>query len=261
VGVYLLAEERFASMTSANVKMWRAQEHLESLEKELEAFRKSTDCPMWRECEIDTRQQLWIVDGDLPAPSYRFSLYTGDFLYNTRAALDHLVWDLVISCSNYPTRRNAFPLFDSPQRWERLHEQRLAGINDEIRAEIRDCQPCFGTNPFRNRHLFLLEELCNIDKHRRFNLTTAATDGGFWLPDGLPSPEGAFVHEGGIERGTILSHCPSEHMDVDFGPILGIAFSDGVAAGESVYQVLIAIREVTRMTLDRFKPFLPKVVR
>jgi len=250
----------FASMTSANVKMWRAQEHLESLEKGLDGFRKTALCPTIRHCEIDTRQQVWVVDQDLTTPSHEFSWFIGDFLYNTRAALDHLVWDLVLSCGNQPTRRNAFPLFDSPARWERLHKHRLAGVDDEIRAEIKDCQPCFGTYQFRNRHLFLLEELSNIDKHRRFNLTTAATDGGFWLPHGLPSPDGTFIHQGGIKRGTILARCPAEYMDVDFGPILGVAFSDGVAATESVYQVLIAIREVTRLTLDRFRQFLPRIV-
>jgi hypothetical protein len=256
-----MAAERFASMTSANVKSWRAQEHLESVEKELEGFRKSTHCPMFRHCQLDTREQCWTVDGDLPTPSHRFSLYIGDFLYNMRASLDHLVWDLVISCGSDPTRRNAFPLFDSVERWARLQDARLAGItNEDIRAVIKDCQPCFGRNPFRNRHLFLLEELGNVDKHRRFNLTTSATDGGFWMP-GLPTPDGTFVHEGGIERGTVLARCSSEHADVDLAPILGVAFSDGVAAGESVYQVLIAIREVTRMTLDRFTAFLPRVRR
>jgi hypothetical protein len=238
-----MEQTQFASMTSANVKLMRAQEHLASLEMELDSFRKNTSCPVARR----------------PSPSYRFSLYIGDYLYNTRAALDHLVWDLVIASGNQPTRRNAFPLFDDPARWERLHKQRLQGVEDSVRTVIKDCQPCFGSNSFRNRNLFLLEELSNIDKHRRFNLTTAATEGGFWVP-GIASHRGTFIHQGGIRSGTILARCPAAYTEVDFAPALGIAFSDGLASGESVYQVLIDIREVTRLTVERFREYLPRVV-
>ena len=59
IGVYLVAEHRFASMTSTVVKGMRAQEHLVSLETELDGFRKSTDCPIVRHCQIDTREQLF----------------------------------------------------------------------------------------------------------------------------------------------------------------------------------------------------------
>lgn len=254
-----MTDTRFASMTSANVKMMRAQEHLASLEQELAAFRQEITCPVRRECERDSLQQLWIVDEELPSPSYRFSLFIGDFLYNTRAALDHLVWDLVIASGNIPTRGNAFPLCDTPEEWSRVHPRRLQGVENEMLIQIRESQPCFGKYPFRNRRLAQLNELGNIDKHRRFNLTMTATDGGFWLP-GLPSPDDTFIHTGAIRSGTVLARCPGAYFDVDFRPLIGIAFSDGIAAGENAYQVLVAIREVTRLTLDQFQRFLPRVV-
>lgn len=181
-----MAEPRFASMTNANVKMMRAQEHVEAFERDLDEFRKSAHCAVVGQCEMDTRQQVFFADEVEGPPAYRLSFYLGDGLYNMRAALDHLVWDLVISCGGYPDNRNSFPLCEDPNDWRRYKSGRLGGITDaNIRAEIRACQPCFGSNAFRNRHLWLLEELSNIDKHRHFNLMTMATEGAF-----LQSPNG-----------------------------------------------------------------------
>ncbi len=238
-------------------KIDRACEHLESYEDVLPDFRKSQPYSWASETDLDTGDKVWRVRGQPTAPPFHWNVIIGDCLYNFRSALDHLAWQLVLVNGSTPTRSTAFPLFDSPSAWKQLSPSRLRGMDNKAIALIQQTQPCFGSNPYRNQILSWLDGLHNVDKHRHFNLTIAGTMGGMWIP-GLPvsAVDEVFIHEGLIKDDTELARVPQKYADVEFTPPIDIAFGDGTpAAGESIFSLLIGIREV--LSNHVVPPFLP----
>jgi hypothetical protein len=102
---------------------------------------------------------------------------------------------------------------------------------------VKAHQPCFGLNAYRGHCLWALEEYGNIDKHR-FLLTVVSSFGGMlWEPEG----PAIFVHEGPVEKDTILARFPKGQEKRTVRPVLEVAFGEPPAAGESVYRFLFSM--------------------
>ncbi len=100
-----------------------------------------------------------------PLP-WRWSLIVGDFLQNLRAALDHLIWQLVQVNGEVPDRGNAFPIFDKALsgRSQVFWDRSVRGLSAAALQIIESCQPHLGGD--RPHTLRALRELSNEDKHR-----------------------------------------------------------------------------------------------
>lgn len=119
------------------------------------------------------------------------SIVSGDYVHNLRAALDHLVWQLVKVSDAKPGPWNSFPIYgdkdnfirDVKERAKKRRSGPLAGIDKRgpIWALIESYQPYTHTElppwlpadmPNRERwaprfsHLAILTALDNVDKHR-----------------------------------------------------------------------------------------------
>ena len=102
-----------------------------------------------------------------------FSILVGEIIYNQRAALDYLVFELAILDSRRIQKYTQFPIEDWPEEaaaqnklkkcWapEGKHPM-LRGISVSHKAILRQFQPFEGCNWTRE-----LRELSNPDKHRR----------------------------------------------------------------------------------------------
>ena len=114
----------------------------------------------------------------LPVIDLMPSIIIGDFLHNTRSALDHLVWQLVIANGQIPSNSNMFPICnDSLSFAHQISRGRLNGIPLQAHARIEALQPYQRGKPLCDMHpLWILSELTNIDKHRSVNLTTVLAD-------------------------------------------------------------------------------------
>ena len=239
-----------SDLTSVVLKWTRANEHLKAVQGAVDTYTKANPCTVVAQIEPDTGEKFWRVEGEPLAPPQLLNPFIGDTLYNYRSALDHLAWQLVLEAVNTPTEKTAFLICDDVHRFESLSPVRLAGMSQPMRLAIKDLQPCYGGHPYRDLALWSLESLGNIDKHRHFNLTLSATDGGFWIP-GLPldAPGKVFIYSGPIEDGTVLARVPREYVDVDFYPALGIAFDQG---GPTAREVLFGINEVVAGIIEDF---------
>ncbi len=96
----------------------------------------------------------------------------GEFLYDLRSCLDHLAWQLVRATGNTPTTETQFPIFKNQAAFEKRAPIATYGMALPVRAHIENLQP------FRQRPdypasttLWLIHDLCNIDKHRELHLT------------------------------------------------------------------------------------------
>lgn len=239
-----------SDLTSVVLKWTRAREHLKAVGESIKTYTKANPYTVVSQIELDTGEKLWRVDGEPVAPPQLLNPFIGDTLYNYRSALDHLAWQLVLEAGNTPTNSTAFLICDDIHKFKSGSPVRLAGMSQPMMTAIENLQPCSRGHPFRDTMLWYLESLGNIDKHRHFNLTLNATDGGFWIP-GLPidAVKTTFIYSGPIEDGTVLARVPREYVDVDFHPIMGIAFDQG---GPTTREVLFGINEVVAGIIEDF---------
>lgn len=154
-------------------KVQRAGLHLEALHAQISPFLESEPKPYRFMSKVDVESACYrlivIVERQ---PPMEWSLIAGDFLQNLRAALDHLVWQLVAANGAEPTFGNAFPIFDEPPPRERRDRQRrvwqrmLRGVHRDAIDYIESCQPYRGEDGPTSHLLWALRELSNEDKHR-----------------------------------------------------------------------------------------------
>jgi hypothetical protein len=104
-----------ADITSSRAKLVRAREHLKALDDEIDAFSRQEDAKVGK--ITYGRDGTWHVVYLSPIPSLPIpiALIAGDCLNNTRAALDHLVWQLVLREDKEPQQTNSFPICEKSQ--------------------------------------------------------------------------------------------------------------------------------------------------
>jgi hypothetical protein len=160
-------------LAGCTAKVERAKLHLRSLGDELRPFLDSEPKPYRFFSKVDVESsryllRIWILR---PLP-VEWSLIVGDFVQNLRAALDHLIYQLVRANGQPPTRGNAFPIFDQPPPRKRGHPERerwsamLKGVHPGVMGLIEFAQPYGGPHGPSRHLLAALRRLSNEDKHR-----------------------------------------------------------------------------------------------
>lgn len=170
-----------------NAKIDRASSHIHTLSSEIEEFCVAIRRSIVHEVDRDADEQRWVYRGATVEVPIEWSIRAGEILYDLRSALDHLVWQLVLTNGEEPTQINQFPIVDEVEDWMSPRtENKLKGVSDKHKQMIRLLQPF---NPFLGlpsggairpcnaQVLRALRDLNNIDKHRHLNLIFARTDG------------------------------------------------------------------------------------
>src|SRR5690348_1820790 len=153
---------------SARFKLVRAEEHLDSIVKILRHFAYG-DCQLLS--EKDAKRNAVFLRVCLPKPPDSLGPVIGDFLFNIRSALDHIVHRLVLPDTPEKERnRIAFPICGSADNFaDALKGKRLLGVPEKAVTLIERLQPYHS----RENPLGTLDNLHNIDKHKNLHLTTA----------------------------------------------------------------------------------------
>lgn len=117
----------------------------------------------------------YVGAGDFPLD---WSVRFGELLYLVRSSLDHLVWLLVTHAGGTPTTRTQFPIFVQPTKFSSDAPRMMKDMTPAVQALIETLQPfVIEPNNPDTAALWLLHNLCNIDKHRALHLSDA------WLMD------------------------------------------------------------------------------
>ncbi len=163
-----------------------------------------------------------------------------------------------------------FPIRDSEEKWRKQIDvlQRLKGVTDGAKAHIDTAQPYHRRNKgldYTKSTLWVLDELENIDKHRRLTLTVGRakdslleTDDGDWS---TTSARRAMLRDGAV-LGSYSLPPQGREMDVKAKMSTLVTFDEPEIelVDAEVTAVLNQILEFLRRFVPHFVPFIARNV-
>jgi hypothetical protein len=254
-----------ASLDSVRYKIFRAITHLKELETELHRYYDTNPAKVVRQPDGDPDRFIGKIETSTPIPA-RLPIIIGDCLQNMRSSLDYLVWELVLAAKNSPGKHSMFPVcatleaFDNQIRKQR----RLEGVSPDAIAEIKALQPYHDGQDSDRNFLWVIDDLCNINKHRRLlviNLTGGLSDiqpetfnGQLFAPvDFSTLNKDANIGPFPIVPGP---HGPGLQVEKDIKIVAYIAFNEGAARNLEICSVLNGtLQYINSAVLPRFERF------
>lgn len=222
-------------MDGAYQRVKRAKIHLANLKKRMRVFRQVIDDSIVIErkpgmVRLENGRDVQGVIGSasftIPKTPYILTILIGETIYNLRAALDYLIYELAQLDSKQIIEGTQFPIEGSKKRFDSRRENFLKGVSDEHIAVIKGLQPCYGCQWTK-----MLQSISNPDKHREFTIISRGVDIGI-----MPGSTEAII--------------ANQPVDVKAGVSVNVAFSDGTPIIETLEQLHSEITKV----LDLFKP-------
>jgi hypothetical protein len=160
------------------MKARRADEHFQSLEKELDKWARN---PYTVIEKTDFDSVLHIVQVKVTPTPELVAMLMGDFVCCLRSALDQLAWRLahlppVRTFNRTEQRQISFPIFETKNR---TYEDRRSLFPSAVADIIDSLQPYLRGNAFKDDPLWQLNELWTLDKHRTIPMSMNSINVGF----------------------------------------------------------------------------------
>lgn len=157
--------------TAVRRKVERAKNHIADLDHRIHLFFTGppNPYPIIKENDPETGDVVFKLGKCSPIPE-DFPLIIADALQNLRTALDHLVWQLILSNGRTPSVASAFPICKTVEQYETDSPRKVEGVSSEAIKMIDALKPYGGGN----EDLFGLHLLNNVDKHRILLMCGAA---------------------------------------------------------------------------------------
>lgn len=241
------------AQTSAQLKLARGIEHVNTLREETSTFENSDAYRRGVETDIRSPQEIeyrvFAVEQE-PAPSH-WPLLVGEALQNLRSALDHAVY----AVSKKSKGRSQFPIFTDPCDFQVVGRPRIAGVPGPIRTLIEERQPykSIPSAPERDP-LAILNGLSSLDKHR--TLTTVPfliTFPFVGLAEGIeiewqqPPCRGQRL-QGHTEIERFIARSDSEIGQMDVDP--RFAFEVGIEGGKIVVPLATMLTTIAKRVFE-----------
>lgn len=192
---------------------------------------------------IHTHPELRYIPSIEPAGppiSLLVGIVVGEAIYNLRAALDYLIFELAAFDSGSEKPQTQFPIEDSKEFFARRRPSLLNGVSNQHATVIEWKQPY-------NRVMWTqtLRDISNPDKHRKLTSTRSNPSGNIWREFG---PRGSFDgRPGSVHQ---APDDPDVDVYVEFNGTYDIAFE----GGRQVMYVLPDLQAEVRLLLNEFEP-------
>ncbi len=248
------------------LKLERAQTHFDALKNAIEEFRGGQPYEIVHNFEPESGHYVaWFEIRERPSPAW--SPIIGDIVHNTRSALDHLAWQLVIRNGRNPvSARPQFPIFtrDSfdPSVHDSLKDAKRARVSWKSQTRgmhkgdvefLKGLQPYNGPSNPGDHPLAQLNQLSNWDKHREFHFASQAFMGYIFSVKETTrnalvrplyfKPKGTMLEDGEIiARFDPFAVGPNPKLHMDLKVIFEVAFGErSPLEGLGIKQTLSAI--------------------
>lgn len=167
-GSQLVRRLNLLNLTEVKAKISQAREDLQTFEADIAAF-----CEYERRRRVFEIKQGWpvIVSENIPETPTEYARKVGDIACRLRSALDHLIWEIVKDNKDNgenPSSRINFPICCKKadfRKWAKRRSEEMTRGQIEV---IKFFQP-FQKDSVFGPHLWMLNYICNIDKHRHLN--------------------------------------------------------------------------------------------
>jgi len=247
-----------ASLDSVRQKIAHAKKHSNLVKSEVQRYLDANQSEFVPNASSTPNQPTFTVKPKSPIPEI-IGLIIGDCLQNLRTSLDYLVWELVLAAGNTPNKENMFPVaFKLKSFQDAVSAGRLQGVNPAAIALIESIQPYHDGQP-EATSLAVLNELTNINKHRRLLLTDYSTLSirelsdamGVWLAAGSPDLT-TLAHNTGIGR--VVT---PEQMNMQGDLVPFVAFNEGPIKEMDVCFMLEGLAVYVSAVVNNFEGFFP----
>lgn len=247
-----------ASLDSVRQKIDHAKLHLNLVKSEVQKYLDANQSEFVPNASSNPNQPTFIVKPKSLIPE-RIGLIVGDCLQNLRTSLDYLVWELVLVAKNTPGKKSMFPItFKVKSFQDALSAGQLQGVDPAAITLIESLQPYHDGQPDATS-LAVLNELTNINKHRRLLLTDYSTLSlsemsntlDKWLKAGSPDLT-ALIHDAGIGR--VVT---PEQMKMQGDLIPFVAFNEGAVKEMDIRFMLDGLVSYVSAVVDNFEIFFP----
>ncbi len=174
------------SLDGAYQRVRRAGIHLTNLNRRVNALCKriSDDVVIERKPQVfvsENGKRRKVVFGNAKFPikpvPHIVSILVGEIIYNLRAALDYLIYELAYLDSGSIVNGTQFPIHDTVEGFKGRRDFHLKGVSDKHVAIIERLQPYNGCN-----WTHILQRLSNPDKH--MHLTISKSSVRYSIPQG-----------------------------------------------------------------------------
>jgi hypothetical protein len=246
--------------TSVAVKITRAEQHIEELKSVIAGMNPGSCRAL---VDDDSAAGYAFLKIRLsPQPPTDLPGIVGDIFFNLRAALDYLVWQLVLSHgAQRPGKHNSFPICTSAKAFaEACAWGCLRGVSDAAIAAIEKTQPYASGDDA----LSLLVALQDAERDQSLSLTAVAVlDTTIQFPGGAhlflrnrSLRDGAILREIGLPLGGTLQSLPltNERLETLF-----VSFNNSEASNLDLWRVddlLEYLLVVVRNICEEMKHFL-----
>jgi hypothetical protein len=211
-----------------------------------------------RDVKLHPSQPLFYVNGRVYVETLApidpaIPLLLGEWAHNTRSALNHLTYDLVMHSVRGPLTKEAtlaleFPILDwSPTRGSTSWNGRIGLASRDARVLIGDAQPYTRRHEYASHPLHLLREISNTDKHRHHPVMRASSEITTLHLDGTLYHDISFTHGHRLEVGsdlmTYLIMAPPDYENkLKDGLSLDVVF--GYGSPRERKPIIPALREI-----------------
>lgn len=255
------------------LKLARADEHLDSLQTEIQWWAASHPYRISREREPESGFTVLYAE-PLAEPPPKLSAIVSDVLQNLRACLEYLALALAERnhgpLSEGETRASFFPVCETPEKFAAALTGGIRYVAAGPRAVIERAQPYHRGDDWESDRLAILKTLSDLDKHRRLPLVAQhaqlspdklVLNSEHWQAAELEVTfPRSFETKTELFRSRGLTDPTGSEVDVDASLTVNVAFSErgpAVVANESAHAVLDALwRHVATEVVLPLKPYL-----
>ena len=172
------------------MKANRAKEHLDSLDRAIRGFNSPpAGKPKPRRVRFydDLQAGEYVLELINEEPPLDWGISAGEFVSCLRSSLDWLAWQLATVTTQTPSDYVSFPIWgEYSSDAEGKIKKCTVGIPDEAISIMKELQPYHHGPSYKETHLWRLQALWNVEKHRHLLINTIGMELEAIPPKGTP---------------------------------------------------------------------------
>jgi len=245
-------------LANPNLKLRRAKEHLDALQREVNIFIESKAYEISRRDDLDTGEHIITIKFEVP-PIWPIGAVLGDFLCCLRSSLDHLIFGLA-SIAKMEHRGTEFPICGE---YTDTTESRIAGatrgLPEGAVSIVKLFQPYNAGSAYKMNLLWILNRLWDVDKHRHLALHSGMLRIDIPILPKELWPVEEILDDCGVMR---FPAAAKPYLNLEPTPVVNVLFGDDDTKTIITLSGLVRTYElVSEKIIPRFASYFPQSER